>query len=629
MKQLLAASLLALLFLDCAVGQNNILKNGGFETGLMCYSEYANTGENYQFLLSTDSHSGNYSAEITCSGAPCTRAQILSNFMPAPANQSYTLSLYSKCAAGVEALAYIPGMVNGDVSLGLACNGAWSLNQVSFKTGPAAGYLSYYIFDYGVASVQVDDVVLTYGDGTVPQSTTLHSGMRNVSISGQNVMVDGAPYLALGFYDVGYYDLAAVAATGANTINGYYEENSADCFNNGLKTYLDQSYELGLNFLPDSSTTARTQTAAVFSTVAQTFAPHLANIGWYLADEPDLIEIPWVYVPPATYLAEYSALKTGTSLPAIAGLEHAFYGPVSQTAPYNGSADIWMSEPYGDDFSVINHAVNLFNSIQTRPIWLAQDLLDNTNLIVPKAYWAIISGATGILYYGWTNFKASPGGLAAAEQAFSELKGLNKAIFADKMDAVVSAPAGIASMSRFDPGTGTAYILSANSASQTVQGNFLVQGLAAGQQIAVLYENRTITAGAGSFSDTFAGVSRHVYAIQSTTTGLTASIASTTGAAASRDWKIQVYNTGIGAANNAAITALTLTQTGGTACTPTIAQGTFPVALGSVAPAASVLGDVMINFTGCASTSKFSMQLTVAANGGATSATIVRNNLRM
>jgi len=512
MRQFLVGLLLAFLFVDsAAVAQNNILKNGGFEQGLMCYSEYENSGTgDYQFLLSPDSHSGNYSAEITCTGTNCSSAYLISNFIPAPASQNYTLSMYTKCAAGAYATVYIPGLVSREVT----CNSAWSLNQYSFTTGATAGSLYFYVILYGIATVQVDDVVLTYGDGTVPASTTLHAGARNVSISGQNVMVDGGPYLALGFYDVGYYDLARVAATGANTINGYDLQNSSDCFNTGQKSYLDQAYELGLNFLPDSTTTARTQTAAAFPAAAKTFAPHLANIGWYLADEPDLIEISWLYVPPATFLAESSALKTETSLPVIADFQHAFYGPVSEIAPYNGSADIWMSEPYGSDFIGINNAVNLFNAIQTRPIWLAQDLLADTTLIVPKAYWAIIAGATGIFYFTWGEFQASPTGLAAAEQVFSELKGLNHAIFAEKIDALVSAPAGIASMSRLDPATGTTYILSANSSSQTVHGNFLVQGLAAGQQIAVLYENRTITASAGSFSDTFAGVSRHVYSMQ-------------------------------------------------------------------------------------------------------------------
>ncbi len=630
MRQYLVGPLLALLFLNsAAVAQNNILKNGGFETGLMCYAEYENGGTgDYRFLLSTDAHSGTYSAEITCVGTNCSRAYIYSNFLPAPASQSYSLSLYSKCATGVQGLLYVPGTANGDVSSGLACNGGWSLNQIAFTTLPTAGYVFFYIFLDGVATLQVDDVVLTYGDGTVPQSTTLHAGTRNVSVAGQNVMVDGAPYLSLGFYDVGYYDLARVASTGANTINGYFQLTSTDCFNTGQKSFLDQAYELGLNFLPDSSYTARTQNSAVFPAVAQTFAPHLANIGWYLADEPDLIEIPWIYIPPATFLAQSSALKTQTSLPVLADFQHAFYTPGTQIPPYNGSADVWMSEPFGPDFSGINFAVNLFNSIQTRPIWLAQDLLDDTTMIVPKAYWAIIAGATGILYYDWTEFQASPSGLAAATQVFSELKGLNSAIFGDKMDALVGAPAGIASMSRFDLGTGTAYILSANSGTQTVQGNFTVSGLAAGQQIAVLYENRTITASGGSFADTFAGVSRHVYSIQSATTGMTATLASTTGATNARDWKFQVYDTGIGAADNAAITGMTLTQTGGTACTPVIGTS-FPVSLGSIAPSASVTGDVTIDFTGCGSTAKFTMRLTVAANGGATSATIVRNNERM
>jgi hypothetical protein len=452
-----------------------------------------------------------------------------------------------------------------------------------------------------------------------------------VSIAGQNVLVDGAPYLALGFFDVGYNDLAAVAATGANTINGFYLLNSTDCFNTGQESYLDKAYDLGLNFLPDSTYTARLQNPSIFPAVAQTFAPHLANIGWFLADEPDLIEIPPLYVPPAMLVAESTALKTKTSLPVIADFEHAFWGPVSQIAPYNGSADIWMSEPYGDtDFIGINNAVNLFNAIQSRPIWLAQNLLDDTTIIVPKAYWAIIAGSTGILYYVWANFQASPSGLAAAQQAFSELKGLQNAIFGDKMDSLVIPPGGnIATMSRFDPGTGTAYILSANSSTQTVPANFAVQGLAAGQQISVLYENRTITAGAGTFSDTFAGVSRHVYSIQSAATSLTASMISTTGLTASRDWKFQVYDTGIGAANHAAITGLTLTQTAGATCTPVVAPGTFPVALGNILPAASATGDVIINFTGCGSTAKFNMNLTVAANGGATTATIVRNNVRM
>ena len=248
----------------------------------------------------------------------------------------------------------------------------------------------------------------------------------------------------------------------------------------------------------------------MFSSVTRTFAPHLANIAWLLADEPDQVLVPYIYIPPATFLAQSAAAKSQTSLPMMADFQRASYSVASDIMPYNGSADIWMAEPYGPVFSSVNHAVDLFNSVQLRPIWLAQDGID-PSLVVPKAYWAIISGVTGIHYFVWGGWKANPALLAAATQVFSELKGLQKAIFSQKIDDRVSAPTGIASMARFDPVAGTTYILAANSTASTVQGNFLVQGLNIGQAITVLYENRTIIANTGFFTDTFAGVSRHVY----------------------------------------------------------------------------------------------------------------------
>ena len=55
----------------------NILNNGGFETGLMCYADWvwSNTGQDfksdYKFLLSSDAHSGKYPLEIRCTGPDC------------------------------------------------------------------------------------------------------------------------------------------------------------------------------------------------------------------------------------------------------------------------------------------------------------------------------------------------------------------------------------------------------------------------------------------------------------------------------------------------------------------------------------------------------------------------------
>jgi hypothetical protein len=628
MRRCVVCILLAILAAATPGLAQNILNNPGFETGLMCYYNYV-WGGTYQFLQSTDAHSGKYSSKMSCSGTDCDHAALLSDKIVAPPNQSYQMRIYSKCPAGTSAAIFVPNMLNGNFDGVLSCTGDWSPNTFFFQNGASATDMYYYIFLFGASSLEVDDLVLTYGDGTAPAHVVEHPGVRNVNISGQKLIVDGSPFLALGFFGVGYNDLAQAAATGATAINGAGSYNATDCFNYGQPSYLDQVYDLGMTFLPDSSSTARLA-ASTLPAAAGTFAPHLANIGWFLSDEPELNDsfYYWQYIPPAAFLSDYGAVKSQTSLPEVADFQHASYGAYSDIAPYNGTADIWMAESYGTDFSGVNHAVSLFNSVQTRPIWMAQDDV-GTTLQVPKAYWAIIAGATGITYYDWDIFKANPADLAAATQAFTELKGLKNAIFGQPMDALVTAPTGLATMSRFDPGTGKAYILSANSLAQNVTGNFTVQGLAAGQTVNVLYEGRTITAGAGSFTDTFTGVSRHVYEIGTASTSLSASLISELGATGSRDWKFQVYDTGIGPANAAQISGITLTQTGGTACTPAFAPGTFPVALGNIDPSQSATGDVIINFTGCTSTSKFTVKVTVTANGGATSTVMARNNERI
>ena len=622
-----------LLFLGTLGNAQNILNNGGFESGLMCYTEWmwskkgVDFAGDYSFSLSSDAHSGAYSLEISCGGSDCLKAAIISDHIPASPSQSYRMSLYAKCPTGGVDDVYIPWTSTGGTTTRLKCDGNWDLNQFSFETGAAPGNLFYYIFDKGSRFLRVDDVVLTFGNGTAPTYAPLHPGVRKTSIAGQTVYVDGEPYLSLGFYSVPYSDLTQVVLTGANTIVGGVD-SSADCYNTGQKGYLDTAYELGLNFLPESTTTARLRTPAVFPHVTQTFAPHLANIAWYLADEPDLSSIHWIYVPPVTFVAESQAAREKTTLPVTADFQKATYGTISNLSGYNGSADIWWAEPYGTNFSTLTHAVQLFNAVQRRPIWLAQNDIE-ASLIVPKAYWALVNGVTGIHYFNWDTIKNEPLKLVAIEQVFSELKNLKNAIFGPSLDALVTAPSGITSMSRFDSTTGTAYIMAVNPAAQTIDGNFLMQGLAAGQIITVMNETRAITARAGQFSDSFSGVTRHVYAIHATQTKLTGGILSQTGPANAREWQILVRNTGLGAAKAAQISSLTLTQTGGAACSPVVASDALPVKLGYLAPSYSATGKVTIDFAGCSNTATFTVHLGLSANLGATTASVTSNNERM
>jgi len=645
-------SLLLLSLIAVGLPAQNILNNGTFATGLMCWGEWilSNTGVDgagdYRFVVSSDTRPGSsdaYSMEINCEGTDCLKGYIYTDQIQAPANQTYLLSYWAKCPPGGTVYVGPPGNPveptpgNPEIWGYATCNGNWNLNQATFSSTdpgfqypaaqPAPGYITFGLNAFKTPWAIFDDVTLTYGDGTAPSHVVLHPGTRSVEISGNTMKVDGSPFLSLGFLDVEYSDLAQVAATGANTLNGVgYSFNSADCFNTGQKSYLDQAYELGLNFVPDLSTTARLVNPNTMAAATQTFAPHLDNIAMTLDGEPDLYGWPFLEISPLNLIADYTVTKAQSPLPVVPYFQRADYDS-SAIPPYNGAEDIWMAEPFSANFAYTTFAINLFNSIQTRPIWIAQD--DIGALIVPKAYFAVIGGVTGIHYWDWTIFKADPVGLAAATQVFTELNGLKNAIFGQPIDSLVTAPPGIVTMSRFDPGTGNDYILSESSSASTVAGNFTVEGLTAGQTVNVMYEGRTITASANSFSDTFNGISRHVYEISSPAASLTASLVSESGATQSRDWAFQVYNTGLGAANGAQITGLTLTQTGGAACAPVIEPGTFPMSLGNIGPSQSATGNVIINFTGCGSTSKFTAKVTVAANNGATTATVTRNNERI
>jgi len=483
----------------------------------MCYGNWvwSQTGQDYKgdydFFLTTDAHSGAHALEIRCTGSDCgsgAKAAIHSQKLHAPVGQAFALSVWSKCDSGQSAYFYTPSSDQGDLIHNLTCNGSWAQNQLTFTSGSSDGEVFIYFYNAGTTSLLLDDAVLTYADGTVPAHTVSHPGTRAVTESGNTVLVDGAPYLALGFFDVPYDALPDAASAGANTVTSLGLDGVADCFNDDRAPYPDRAYDLGLSVLPDSTTTARLDAPDVYPAVIDRFAPYLANIGWYLVDEPDQDAVTWYYIQPDTLVAEHDQARTRTALPVLADLQRASWDSASVDAPYAPAADLFMAEPYGSSFSGITHAMGLFSGYGTRPTWLAQDAPD-ANLIVPKAYFAIASGATGILYFTWPDFVAAPDKLAAATQAFAELRSLQDVIFGESADADVTAPAGVTVMAR--AARGKRYILAVDPTGNTSSADFAVSGLADGATVNVLFESRTLTATAGHFTDTFGAVARHVY----------------------------------------------------------------------------------------------------------------------
>lgn len=618
------------ILISIAGAQTNILNNGGFEYGLMCYSHWiwSQTGidgkGDHRLFLSTDAHSGNYSLEIRCTGSDCAMGAVYTNQIQTAPNQDYRLKVWSKCPTGQIAAAYLPETANGEQGQLLTCNGEWAENVVNFRSSATAKSFAFALYYYNKDWARFDDVVLSYADGTAPQEIVMYPGTRNVSTGNKSVMVDGSPYLSLGFFDVGYDDLAAVAATGANTAVQLGRHPAANCFSTGQTSFLDRAYQVGVNVVPTSSSTTVLGNPSAYANAIRRFAPHLANVAWMLSDEPDLPEIGFIYVPGPDFVAAYNAAKTATTLPLFADFQRAAWSVPEEVSPYMNGVDFWMAEPYGGSFSGVTHATSLFNSLKPRPIWLAQDAID-ANLIVPKAYWAIINGATGITYFTWGEFKADVSKLAAARQVFSELQQLKNVIFSQNIDAQVTATPGIGFTSRLS--AGSTYILAANPQSSTVAATFRVQGLAAGQQIQVLFENRTITSAAGEFTDPFAGVSRHVYAIGASRTTLSSTLTMKSGPDNARVWTIQVNNAGPGAASSARIAGVGLRQTGGPACNPVLTTP-LPVVVGDIPAAKNATANLTFNFTGCDGTARFTSTFSLSANAGGVTATTVRNNER-
>jgi hypothetical protein len=117
-----------------------------------------------------------------------------------------------------------------------------------------------------------------------------------------------------------------------------------------------------------------------------------------------------------------------------------------------------------------------------------------------------------------------------------------------------------------------------------------------------------------------------VYAIHSSRTGLSTLLAGKTGPDASRDWQFKVSDSGLAAAKAAKITSVTFRATGGTNCSPRVTNGSLPISLGTLIPGGSATGDLLVNFSGCDSSSQFTVNVSVSANNGATSSSVVLTN---
>jgi endo-1,4-beta-xylanase len=92
--------------------------------------------------------------------------------------------------------------------------------------------------------------------------------------------------------------------------------------------------------------------------------------------------------------------------------------------------------------------------------------------------------------------------------------------------------------------------------------------------------------------------------------GLSFLVSGKTGAQNARVWTITASNNGSGTAYATQISGFTLTQVAGAACTPVVTPpSSYPVVLGDIASGASVNAAFTIDFTGCASLARFTLNM--------------------
>jgi hypothetical protein len=481
---------------------------------MMCFGEYVQPDGNgdYGFYLSSTAHSGKYSLEMRCIGPSCAtdfnnRAFVITQGFHTPASKAYKLVAWSKCDAGADAFWYTESGAMQYMSQPLKCTGDWAENEIHFTTNDKGGDATFYFYNHSKGSLFLDDLVLTYEDGTVPEHTVKYPGTRSVVTKPDRLEVDGKPYLALGFFNVPYDELPKVAAMkGANVVTTLGSVAVADCFNTDRGPYADRAHELGLDVMPDTTTTARLSAPEVFPAVMDAFAPHLANIGFYLADEPDQAFYKYSLVDPKVMQAEVAAAHTKSQLPFLADLQHAHYDPPAVDQPFQDSEDLYGSEPYQEDLSGIVQTFNVFGAMTKRPVWIFDDNHADVSTVVPKAYFSVMSGATGVLYFDWPSLDDK--NRTADAQAILELSTLADVFFATDVTKNITPPAGVSVIGR--QSGGKTYVIAVSTTKGDVQASFTVTGLgdATGN---VMFENRTVSAAKGTFSDSFSGISRHVY----------------------------------------------------------------------------------------------------------------------
>lgn len=289
-------------------------------------------------------------------------------------------------------------------------------------------------------------------------------------------------------------------------------------FQNDIKYAVVQNYfkseAATLNFIKD---------------VCATHRGHPALLAWSPVDEPDHSYIPEFYAPLEWCMAIKDAIRQGDPTHPLYALEIRWrkggFGHYKDITDFQGY-DVYPA--FGDPVSLIGQrADHLIEETQgEKPFIAFLKAYDRTAqqayMSFAEAYLALIHQANGIFY--WSYGDSAPLWDTLSKIA-NEVNALNPALLTSAYTLDINGKNNLCTNTQnpqieqtFKKGNDSkGYILAVNTENQPTNAiQFTVEGLEPGTEIQVLFENRTITAGSGTFQDNFPAYGRHVYQFPTT-----------------------------------------------------------------------------------------------------------------
>lgn len=349
------------------------------------------------------------------------------------------------------------------------------------------------------------------------------------------LQVDGKPFFVVGMYTLqnrkGSHDevLAEARAAGFNT-TVFYASTPPD-----LMPLMDAAQRNGIRAFvyPTLPTTVRKRngTIAEIRSDVDERTTHPALLGWYVVDEPEGIG----ETSPQTVETMYQTVKqTDTQHPASL----VVMSPAAARR-YGESSDIVWVDPYPVPEQPVTYVsetvAGAVKAVPNHPVWAVLQAFDwnvwnKGHLVGPHrptpaearcmTYLALVHGAKGIIYWAHTASKYYiedyPEHWAAMKGLAGELRDLSPVLLTESAATKPSieprnAPVDLMVKQH----EGQTYVFAVNHEPKTCEVHFNLPGVVSDKPVAVMFENRSVSADKTGWKDSFEPLAVHVYRLES------------------------------------------------------------------------------------------------------------------